>query len=354
MATTTNYIWDDQNLLAEADGTNTINVVYTSEPEQYGNLISSRISGATSYHHFDALGSTRQLTNAAGTVTDTMINDSWGNVVNRTGTTSISLLWLGELGYYSDAETSLIYVRRRAYGPNVSRWMSADPILPMDALTWFVYGQNSPALVTDPSGRDPITVLPAAGVVLYGTICRDCLNAVFGLGFNWSAWKFTSDTLKRTCTPVFTCFPAPDSCQNKAVLISPPIQVGPVATIPVCLNCSYQPMWRFAPLLLKLLQQVCDSLPGKRGGLKLFDSCFDCVRLSLPAYTAYAERNIGNGLNAQKCMDCGIGLTCFDVCNGIPAGRLPAAYKPKSIATCTCAALGLTSPTNGCNPMRAN
>ena len=64
--TTTKYIWDDQNYLAEADGSDTINVVYTNEPEQYGNLVSTRISGSTSYHHFDAIGSTRQLTNAAG------------------------------------------------------------------------------------------------------------------------------------------------------------------------------------------------------------------------------------------------------------------------------------------------
>ena len=71
MPTTTNYIWDENNLLAEADGSNVVQTVYTNEPEQYGNLISSRISGTTSYHHFDALGSTRQLTNAAGTVTDT-------------------------------------------------------------------------------------------------------------------------------------------------------------------------------------------------------------------------------------------------------------------------------------------
>jgi hypothetical protein len=64
--TTTNYIWDERNHLAEADATNTINVVYTNEPQQYGNMVSSRISGTTSYHQFDALGSTRQLTNAAG------------------------------------------------------------------------------------------------------------------------------------------------------------------------------------------------------------------------------------------------------------------------------------------------
>src|SRR5262249_26008973 len=75
--TTTNYIWDEQNYLAEADGTNTINVVYTNEPERYGNLVSTRLPVAgtptTVYHHFDAIGSTRQLTNAAVTVIDTMI-----------------------------------------------------------------------------------------------------------------------------------------------------------------------------------------------------------------------------------------------------------------------------------------
>lgn len=62
----TEYIWDEDNLVAETDGTNAVNVVYTNEPQQYGNLISTRIAGTTSYHHFDALGSTRQLTNSAG------------------------------------------------------------------------------------------------------------------------------------------------------------------------------------------------------------------------------------------------------------------------------------------------
>src|SRR5437870_9486279 len=100
---TTKYVWDEDNLLAEADGNDAIQTVYTNAgapAQQYGNLVSSRISGTTSYHHFDALGSTRQLTNAAGNVTDTVINDAWGNVVARTGTTAVRLLWIGEIGYY--------------------------------------------------------------------------------------------------------------------------------------------------------------------------------------------------------------------------------------------------------------
>src|SRR5437899_10374670 len=97
--TTTKYIWDDQNYLAEADGNDVIQTVYTNEPQQYGNLVSSRISGATSYHHFDALGSTRQLTNAAGSTTDSVIYDAWGNVVSRTGTPSARAVWIGALGH---------------------------------------------------------------------------------------------------------------------------------------------------------------------------------------------------------------------------------------------------------------
>jgi len=152
MATTTKYIWDDDNLLAEADGTNAINVVYTNEPKQFGNLVSTRIAGTTSYQHFDALGSTRQLTNSAGTVTDTVIDDAWGNVVNRTGTTGVSLLWIGELGYYSDSETGLIYVRRRPYGPVIARWTTVDPLPTLDGVQLFVYAGNSPAFSFDPSG----------------------------------------------------------------------------------------------------------------------------------------------------------------------------------------------------------
>src|SRR5260370_18341582 len=121
MPTTTKYIWDDDNYLAEADGNDTINVVYTNEPQQYGNLVSTRISSTTSYPHFDALGSTRQLTNAVAHVTDKVMYDAWGNVVTRTGTTSAMLLWIGQPGYYFDRDTGLYWVRRRPLQPAIAR-----------------------------------------------------------------------------------------------------------------------------------------------------------------------------------------------------------------------------------------
>jgi RHS repeat-associated protein len=147
---TTKYIWDEDNLLAEADGTNTINTVYTNEPQQFGNLISTRIAGTTSYHHFDALGSTRQLTNSAGTVTDAMTYDAWGNVVGRTRSTAITALWAGQFGYQFDSEIGLFCVRRRPYDPPAGRWTTIDPL--EMSLTGYIYVSNRPTNVLDPSG----------------------------------------------------------------------------------------------------------------------------------------------------------------------------------------------------------
>jgi RHS repeat-associated protein len=149
---TTKYIWDEQNYLAEADGNDTINVVYTNEPQQFGNLISSRISGTSSYHHFDALGSTRQLTGPAGSTTDMCTCDSWGNVLSRTGSTDAHLLWSGEDGYYTDSEVPFHYVRRRTFGAGIARWCSPDPLGTGAGPNPLVYVGNNPIGIRDPSG----------------------------------------------------------------------------------------------------------------------------------------------------------------------------------------------------------
>src|SRR5262245_5257778 len=139
----TKYIWDEQNLLAEADGSDGIQTVYTNEPQQYGNLISTRQSGATSYHHYDALGSTRQLTNAAQTVTDTWIYDAWGNEVARTGTTAVRLTWIGERGYYWNSDTGAFQVRLRPFTPAIARWITHDPAFGLDGSNPYWYARNA-------------------------------------------------------------------------------------------------------------------------------------------------------------------------------------------------------------------
>src|SRR5262249_40460515 len=55
---TTKFIWDEHNYVAETDGANTVQTVYTNEPTITGEAVSTRVSAASVYHHFDAIGST--------------------------------------------------------------------------------------------------------------------------------------------------------------------------------------------------------------------------------------------------------------------------------------------------------
>ena len=83
---TTRHVWDGQNILLETDGSNIIQVVYTLEPAVYGNLISQRRSGTTSFYLFDGLGSTTQLANSTGSVTDSYLYDSFGDILLKGST----------------------------------------------------------------------------------------------------------------------------------------------------------------------------------------------------------------------------------------------------------------------------
>ncbi len=154
--TVTTMLWDEENILLETDGADSTQVVYTLEPQVYGNVISERRleSGlwVPKSYHFDALGSTRNLTDTNETVTDTWLFDAWGNIVSHTGTSSPPFLWIGEVQYYYDPETGLFTIRVRIYGPTISRWLSVDPLGFEDGRSLYLYAMNNPLSHIDPSG----------------------------------------------------------------------------------------------------------------------------------------------------------------------------------------------------------
>ncbi len=154
---TKKFIWDDQNYLAEADENDEINVVYTNEPNYYGNLVSQyRKSGAVwspSYYHYEALGSTRELTDNTEAITDTYLYDAWGNVINSSGSTKNPFQFTGSVGYYFDFDTGNLYIRARIYSPVAGRWMALDPFGFEGGFNLFLYVSNSPQSYIDPSGN---------------------------------------------------------------------------------------------------------------------------------------------------------------------------------------------------------
>ncbi|MBP6965046.1 MAG: RHS repeat-associated core domain-containing protein [Armatimonadetes bacterium] len=132
-------------------------VYYIREPN--GALI-ARVDGATTnYYHFDALGSTRLLTNGSGTVTDTYTYDAWGKQTASTGPTAQPYRYVGQLGYYSHYQDENLFDQSgyqflqlgvRFYDALTGRFTQRDPA--KDGLNCFVHASDDPLGRVDPSG----------------------------------------------------------------------------------------------------------------------------------------------------------------------------------------------------------
>ncbi len=158
-ASTTKYVWDNQNYLQETNASDVTQVTYTNEPRTYGNLISQRKAGASHYYLFDALGSTRLLTDASENISESLLYDAWGNLVGSAPTMAVPFRWVGELGYLFVLSTADYSVRARVYQPGIGRWISQDPIGFVDGLNLYAYVQNQTGMAFDASGFGLITDL---------------------------------------------------------------------------------------------------------------------------------------------------------------------------------------------------
>jgi RHS repeat-associated protein len=135
----------------------------------------SRITpaGDVVYYHYDPVGSTVALTNAAANVTDRYAYDPFGVVAHFEGTTPNPYRYVGRYGVM-DEGNGLNFVRARYYRPDVGRFLTADPQLSDGAGTIgmhrYVYALDNPVRFVDVNG------LSAEGGVWSGS--RDVWDAV--------------------------------------------------------------------------------------------------------------------------------------------------------------------------------
>jgi RHS repeat-associated protein len=190
MVTVTKYVWDPvfDCVSHELDENNDVKAVYHNEPQQYGGVLSQRRGSTSHYHHHDALGSTRFLTDSSGNVTDTYLNDAWGNSVATFGTTVNPFKWVGKYGYYTDASTGQVYVRARMYQPTAARWCSVDPIKFVDGPNLYRAALNNIVNIIDPTGT--VGVVPTTPRKLDPT-CEN-LDAYASWSFSIAEWPCRS------------------------------------------------------------------------------------------------------------------------------------------------------------------
>ena len=144
-------------MLKATDGNTT--VYYTRGFE----LISRREGSAASYYVYDGSLSVRALTNEAGTVTDTLIFDAFGNETGRTETTDNPYGFQGE----EQDVTGLYYLRARYMDPATGTFTTMDTYGgnlsdPM-SLHKYLFANSNPVMYSDPSGHST-SLSEAAGV----------------------------------------------------------------------------------------------------------------------------------------------------------------------------------------------
>ena len=105
-----------------------------------------------SFYQSDGEGSKRQLTNAAGAVTDTYEYDAFGNEINSTGTTPNNYLYRGE---QYDSDLGMYYLRARYYNPLTGRFLSVDPLAGQGQRR-YEYAGADPVNGMDPTGNEAI------------------------------------------------------------------------------------------------------------------------------------------------------------------------------------------------------
>ena len=125
---------------------------YTLAPFGYGDLVSQRRWGVSSFYHFDALGTTRRVTAADESTQLTYVRDAFGVGIASTGTTTNRFRYLGKLGYVQEDTLAGALLRRRYYQYEIGRFVSRDPLRD-PGRSEYGYVLNAPTVGTDAGGE---------------------------------------------------------------------------------------------------------------------------------------------------------------------------------------------------------
>ena len=166
-AATKKYLIDYQlpygQVIAETDGSGSLVASYVFGQDR----ISMTRGAGTKTYVADGQGSIRQLTNGAGTITDTYDYTAFGEDLARTGTTVNTFRYVGES---FDPNNGFYYNRARWYDPQHGTFTSVDPYegdpQASVSLHRYLYGNASPIKYSDPSGEFGLAEVATIGAVV--------------------------------------------------------------------------------------------------------------------------------------------------------------------------------------------
>lgn len=152
------FIFDNEDILLELDGSNNITARYTHGPGIDEPLVMEK-GGASFFYHADGLGSITEITNQSGAVAQAYTYSSFGKIESQLDPTFVQPYTFTSREF--DPETGLYFYRNRTLDPFTGRFLQEDPIgFAGGDLNLYAYVLNNPIDLTDPSGLALILPLP--------------------------------------------------------------------------------------------------------------------------------------------------------------------------------------------------
>ncbi len=142
-----------------------VQTLYTRADDQLIGLYRPS-SGATKYFHTDGLGSVRVLSNEIGAVTDRYTYTAFGELLAHSGSDIQPYQFAGEP---YEPNTGFYYNRARWLDVEAGRFISVDPFSGIGTrpatLHRYLYSEDRPTLLVDPSGKSIAKVAFTAALV---------------------------------------------------------------------------------------------------------------------------------------------------------------------------------------------
>ncbi|WP_236984262.1 RHS repeat-associated core domain-containing protein [Marinagarivorans cellulosilyticus] len=150
------YIYDDKAIIDEVVNNTSTSVAHY----RYGDRLLSLQSGeGEQFYHYSNLGTTANLSDAAGSNQVAYEVDPFGAITRQEGESVNRQVFTG---HEHDEETGLIYMKARFYDPDVGRFLSQDTYLgegtEAPSLHRYLYAYGNPNLYWDPDGYSSVMI----------------------------------------------------------------------------------------------------------------------------------------------------------------------------------------------------
>ncbi len=171
------YVWNENKLISQSDGTNKLYFIYDSKDRPIAFVLNGN---QTFYYMKNPLGDILAIYDENGVYAGGYQYDSWGNCTADMSNEYPNIIYLNPFryrGYIYDSETKLYYLQSRYYNPEWGRFINMDDVeyaenqklLNFVGDNLFSYATNSPIMMIDSSGYN----------TLLNEVFADLINCIF-------------------------------------------------------------------------------------------------------------------------------------------------------------------------------